>query len=177
MMAARNLTFVESLPGIRVVIIAMTWEDTLYTQAGQVPIGNESLSLVMSIDRLIQELKQRGKIVVLVGPLPTPDRDVASIVARQLAFHHKVVEPLFLPENAFIARQGYIIQHYSTRDDIIFIRPDLIMCKSDRCDYFRDGQSLFADTDHLAEAALPFFRPVFEPDLQRAFERATLKNP
>jgi hypothetical protein len=176
-MAARNLALVESLPNLRVVIIAMSWEYTLYSQAGQVPKGSESSFLNKSLDRFIQELKQHGKIVVLVGPLSTPDREVASIVARQLAFQHKIAEPLFSPQDAFLMKEGDIIRHFAYRDDIIFIRPDLIQCELNRCDYFRDGQSLFADTDHLAEAALPLFRPVFEPALDRAFVLATRSKP
>jgi hypothetical protein len=110
--------------------------------------------------------------VVLVGPLAMPESDTASIVARQIAFRHKIDEPLFLPESTFMAKESNIIEHYASRDDIIFIRPDRIQCRLDRCDYFRDGASLFADDNHLAEASLPLFRPVFEPGLQQAFLRA-----
>jgi hypothetical protein len=92
--------------------------------------------------------------------------------ARDLAFGHRIVEPMFLPESTFMAQQGDIIAHYASRDDIIFIRPDRIQCKQDRCDYFRDGASLFADSSHIAESALPLFRPVFEPGLRQAFVRA-----
>jgi hypothetical protein len=172
-MAAQNLKLVESLPDIRVVIIGMTWEGTMYTPEGQVPAGRESEFIAKSLDRFILELEKRDKIVVLIGPVATPDRDVASIVARQMAFHHTVVEPLFQPEKEFIAGQGAIIEHYASRDDIVFIRPEQIQCELNRCDFFRDGQALFADTDHIAEAALPLFRPVFEPALQQTFARIT----
>ena len=172
-MAARNLELLDSLPDIRVVIIGMTWEGTMYTHEGQVPIERESEFITRSLDRLIVELEKRDKIVVLIGPVATPNREVASIVARQLAFHHTVVEPLFQPENEFVAGQGAVIEHYASREDIVFIRPEQIQCELNRCDFFRDGQALFADTDHIAEAALPLFRPVFEPALQRTFARIT----
>jgi peptidoglycan/LPS O-acetylase OafA/YrhL len=172
-LAARNLELVESLPSIRVVIIGMTWEGDMYTRDGQVPHGRESEFIANSLDRFIQELEQQGKIVVLIGPIAVPNSEVASIVARQLAFHHRVIEPLYRSEAGFIAGPGAIIKHYASRTDIIFIRPEEIQCEVDKCDFFRDGLPLFADTDHIAQAALPFFRPVFEPALQKAFTQIT----
>jgi peptidoglycan/LPS O-acetylase OafA/YrhL len=171
-LAAKNLNAIEGLPGIHVVIIAMSWDPPRYTPTGEVPEGSGSKFLIESLDRLIAALQQRGKTVVLVGPLAMPESDTASIVARQIAFRHKIDEPLFLPESTFMAKESNIIEHYASRDDIIFIRPDRIQCRLDRCDYFRDGASLFADDNHLAEASLPLFRPVFEPGLQQAFLRA-----
>jgi hypothetical protein len=76
-----------------------------------------------------------------------------------------------------MALQGDIIAHYASRDDMIFIRPDRIQCQMGRCEYFRDGEALFADDNHIAIAALPLFRPVFEPALQKAFIKAGLAKP
>jgi peptidoglycan/LPS O-acetylase OafA/YrhL len=176
--AAKNLSAIEGLPHIRIVILAMTWEHPghMYTPTGQTPIGSESKFFPESLDHLIQNLQERGKTVVLVGPITPPTWESASVVARDLAFGHKVVEPLFLPESTFMAEQGDTIAHYASRNDIIFIRPDRIQCKQGRCDYFRDGASLFADSSHIAEAALPLFRPVFEPGLKLAFLQAKLTN-
>jgi peptidoglycan/LPS O-acetylase OafA/YrhL len=172
--AAKNLSAIEALPRIRVAILAMTWEHPgdMYTPMGQAPKGSEAKFFPESLDRLIQNLQQRGKTVVLVGPIAPPTWESASVMARDLAFGHRIVEPMFLPESTFMAQQGDIIAHYASRDDIIFIRPDRIQCKQDRCDYFRDGASLFADSSHIAESALPLFRPVFEPGLRQAFVRA-----
>lgn len=174
--AANNLIAIEALTHSRVIIIAMNWEhpDPMYTPAGEAPKGTESEFLPESLDRLIQRLEQKGKTVVLVGPVTPPTWEAASVVARDLAFGHKVVEPVFLPKSTFIAEQGATIAHYASRNDIIFIQPDRIQCMQDRCDYFRDGESLFADSSHITEAALPLFRPVFEPALEQAFSSANL---
>ncbi len=178
-LAANNLSAVEGLPRVRVVILAMTWvrEETMYTPAGPVSKENTAKFLFASLDRLIQELEQRGKTVVLVGPIAPPGWDSASIVARELAFHHRVAEPLFTPESSFLALQGDVIAHYASRDDMIFIRPDRIQCQMGSCDYFRDGESLFADSTHYTVAALPLFRPVFEPAIHQALIRADLAKP
>ena len=103
--------------------------------------------------------------MVLVGPLATPETDVASVVARQMAFRQRVDEPTFLPESYFMAKEGTVLQHFAARKDIAFIRPDLVQCRSDRCDYFRDGESLFADDSHLARARSPYSGLCSSPDL------------
>jgi peptidoglycan/LPS O-acetylase OafA/YrhL len=177
--AAKNLTALEGLPRVRVVILAMTWVrwQTMYTPAGPVSKEDSSKFLLASLDRLIQQLEQRGKTVVLVGPISPPMWDSASIVARELAFHHRVAEPLFISDSSFMELQGDVIAHYASRDDMIFIRPDRIQCQMGRCDYFRNGEALFADDNHLAVATLPMFRPAFEPALQKAFINAGLTKP
>jgi hypothetical protein len=169
--AAKNLSAIESLPRLRIVILAMTWDHNgpMWTPMGRTPAGSASKLLPESLDRLILNLQSRGKIVILIGPIKPPTWEAASVVARDLAFGHRITEPLFFSENEFMAEQGDTIQHYASRKDIIFIRPDLIQCMKGRCDYFRDGAPLFADTSHIAETALPLFRPVSVPGLQEAF--------
>lgn len=170
-LAAINLRTIDSTPGLRIVILAMSWDPPSTTPTGEVPKGSESKYLLASLDRLIEDLKQHGKTVVLVGPLATPETEAASIAARQLAFRGRIDEAMFLPESTFMAQKSYIIDHFSSRDDIVFIRPDRIQCQMGKCDYFRDGQSFFADYSHLTVPALPFFRPVFESGLRKAILR------
>ena len=172
-LAARNLKTVESLPRIRIVILAMTWKWTvpMYTPAGQVSEENQTKEFIESLDHVIQDLEQRSKMVVLIGPISPPMWETASVVSRNLAFGHKTIAPLFLPEDAFWTMEGEAIQHFTARSDIVFIRPDRIQCSQGACGYFRDGASLFADSSHLAESALPVFRPAFEPALKQAFQR------
>jgi peptidoglycan/LPS O-acetylase OafA/YrhL len=174
-LASKNLEAVKSLPRIQVVILAMNFElsPPMYMPSGRVPDGSRRALFTASLDRVIQDLEQHGKTVVLVGPISSPGWESASIVARQLGFGHKVTESLFLPESTFMAAQGDTIAHYASRDDIVFIRPDRIQCQQGRCDYFRDGASLFADSSHIAKGALPLFRPVFEPALRQAFILST----
>lgn len=178
-LAANNLDAVENLPRTRVVILAMTWggDNPMYNPAGQVPDDSITKVFIESLDRVIQNLEHHGKTVVLIGPISSPGWESASVVARQLGFGHKVTEPLFLPESTFMATEGDTIAHYASRHDIVFIRPDRIQCQQGRCDYFRDGASLFADSSHIAEGALPLFRPVFEPALRQVFILSTQTKP
>ena len=167
--AAKNLSAIDALPSIHVVVLSMTWDPPRYTPNGEVPKGKEQLLFLESLDRLIEDLKQHGKTVALIGPLASPETEFPSIVARQLVFRHKIDEPLFTPESTFMAQKGYIIDHYASRGDIVFIRPDRMQCIQNKCDFIRDGASFFADDHHVVETALPFFRPAFEAGLKQVF--------
>lgn len=167
--ATKNLAAIDAQPDIHLVILGMTWDPPMYTRDGEVPKGKEQQYFIDSLDRLIEDLKQHGKTVALIGPLSTPDTNFPSIVARQLAFRHKIDEPLFAPESTFMAQKGYIIDHFASRSDIVFIRPDRAQCIQGKCDFIRDGASFFADDHHIVETALPFFRSIFEPGLKQAF--------
>ena len=95
--AAKNLSAVEGLPKIQVVILGLTWElgRPLYTWTGLLPTDRNSEAFEASLDRLIDTLERRGKTVVLIGPIATPGWDTASIIGRKLAFGRKITEPLF----------------------------------------------------------------------------------
>ena len=54
------------------------------------------------------------------------------------------------------------------RKDIVFVRPDSVQCDRSDCAFFKAGQPLFGDANHLAVSQLPLFRPVFEAALDRA---------
>jgi hypothetical protein len=176
--AADNVSAVRTLPRVRVVILATTWPltDTLYTASGVVPKSEASSLLSNSLDRLIDLFLRDGKSVVLIGPLAVPDYDAASVVGREMAYGRKVTEPLFRPEDTYVAEYGEILAHFSARPDITFIRPDRVQCVQGRCDFFRDNVPLFADSNHLAQSSLYLFRPVFGPAIRHVLMGMRLRS-
>jgi peptidoglycan/LPS O-acetylase OafA/YrhL len=172
--AARNLAAVEALPHLRVVILAMTWQFDIpmYTRTGAVPENERPEIFCDRLDAVIRSLEQSGKEVILVGPLAVPGYDAPSIVARQMAFGHPVTEPSYEPESQFLTEYHTILSHYQFRSDIGFIRPDRIECQNGRCEFFPDGVSLFADSNHVAESSVFLFRGVFESALLHAFGKS-----
>ncbi len=121
--------------------------------------------------RTIDRLLAVGKHVVLIGPIPTPGWDVASVTSRSLAFGRPLARPLFEPQGVFLQQFGEAIAHFEARQDIEFVRPDTLLCAGGRCSYIVDGRSLFADDNHLAEATLERFQPAFDRALRKAAAR------
>jgi len=166
--ARSNLAEVAALPRAKTVILGLNWDHRatgLVAANGQSAGNDANGALIAALDDLIERLNQAGKRVVLIGPIAEPGWDVASIVSRQLAFGHPFDRPHFLPIAEFEARFGTAIRHFESRRDISFVRPDLIQCRGERCEYLIDGQSLFSDSNHIAAPGLLRFRPMFEAAL------------
>lgn len=163
--ARANLDAIVRLQRVETVILGLTWEhavDGLVNASGSPEPNDDSRSLIAAIDDLIDQLRGAGKEVVLIGPIAQPGWDVASVVSRQLAFGRPFDRPHNVPVAEFEARFRVAIRHFEFRKDISFVRPDRVQCRADRCEYFLDGRSLFADSNHLAMQALGHFRPLLE---------------
>ena len=169
-LANRNIDAVVSLRRARVVIIGTTWSNRFASANGAAvpdPLG----VLVTGLDATIDRLRATGKRVVLIGPIPTPNWDVASVVSRDLAFGHAIGRPLFEPQPQFLQQYAAAIAHFESRHDIEFVRPDTAMCSKGQCDYIADGRALFSDDNHLSAAELDRFRPAFDGALRRVLGR------
>jgi peptidoglycan/LPS O-acetylase OafA/YrhL len=163
--ARANLDAIVRLQRVETVILGLTWEhavDGLVNASGSQESNDDSRSLIAAIDDLIDQLRGAGKEVVLIGPIAQPGWDVASVVSRQLAFGHPFDRPHNVPVAEFEARFGVALRHFESREDISFVRPDRVQCPAEKCEYFMDGRSLFADSNHVAMQALGNFRPLFD---------------
>ncbi|MER9891683.1 acyltransferase [Mesorhizobium sp. M0119] len=162
--AAGNLREIDKLSNVRTVILGLTWPhagDGLVDADGKVVDNRSDRELAVGLDELIDHLRRSGKNVVLIGPIADPGWDVPSEVSRALAFGRPMDKPTYLPVEEFERQYGAIIRHFEARRDIGFTRPDRILCDASRCNYILDGRSMFADSNHIAEAELYRFRPNF----------------
>lgn len=166
--AHTNLKEIVSLNRAKVVILGLTWShrEDLIDAMGRPADNSDNRALVAALDDLIDNLQQVGKQIVLIGPIASPGWDVASIVSRQLAFNHFSNQPHYMPYTDFETQFKSAIEHFETRRDISFVRPDLVQCSSTKCDYIIDGRSLFADGSHIAAQELKRFRHLFETALR-----------
>jgi peptidoglycan/LPS O-acetylase OafA/YrhL len=162
--ARENLDEVAKLRRAGTVILGLTWghaANALVDGGGHTADNRGNAALVGALDDLIERLRSAGKRAVLIGPIPEPGWDVASILSRQLAFGHPIDRPLFMTTADFTRRFGSAIAHFETRADISFVRPDRALCSAERCNYLLGGRSLYSDGSHIAEGELKLFRPLF----------------
>lgn len=166
-LANRNIDSVAKLKRARIVILGTTWDNDISNINGlQVP-PQRTEAIVEGLDRTISRLIASGKKVILIGPISTPNWDVASITSRNLAFGKAVGRPLYGSIDSFNTEFSSAIAHFEHRKDIAFIRPDLVQCQDGKCSYIVDGRSLFADDNHFAAAELYRFQPIFESAIKR----------
>ncbi len=159
-----NLDAINALPKVHTVVMAMTWwhgPDKFVDASGRRLDNNGKAAMIAALDDVIARLRAKGKRVVLVGPIATPGWNVASDVSRQLAYGRKVERPLAIPRAQFDEQYGPVFAHFTGRDDVIFVRPDLIQCDATNCRYVIDGRALFSDENHMAAAEVERFRGIF----------------
>ncbi|MEO6379465.1 MAG: acyltransferase family protein [Caulobacteraceae bacterium] len=173
--AQQNLTSILALPKVTTVVLGLTWtyprSGVLMDPQGRMVDNLNDMALAAGIDDLIARLKAAGKRVVLIGPIAEPGYDIASDLGRTLAFNRRVTEPTFLPLSQFNAEFGPIIAHLAARQDVVFVRPDLVQCAAGRCDYVIGGHALFSDSNHLAQSSLPMLMPGFRAAYAASQER------
>lgn len=169
--ADRNIDAVTKIKKARVVVLATTWYEFIKNPEKTGISHGIDERMLAGLNRTIQRLKSAGKKVVLIGPLATPDWDVASITSRDIAFGRPLTRPLYTSIQDFRKKYSKIITYFEKRNDIVFVRPDTVQCRSGRCDYIINGHSLFADDNHLAAPELALFRPILATALQRALSK------
>jgi peptidoglycan/LPS O-acetylase OafA/YrhL len=159
-----NLDVVNSLPNVHTVVLGLTWwhgPDAIVDAAGRRVDDTGKAAVIAALDDLIARLRARGRRVVLIGPIATPGWNMASEVSRLLAYGRKPQRALGTPRERFDEQFGAVIAHFSGRDDVAFVRPDLIQCDLANCRYVIDGHALFSDENHLAAAELKRFAAIF----------------
>ena len=167
--ARRSLEEVLKLRRVRTVILGLTWGEAsdFVDPQGRKVDNSDNRALIAALDSLIELLRSAGKTVVLLGPIATPGWDIASVASRQLAFGRSPGQPMYMAAQEFHQRFGAAIAHFEAQEGVVFVRADRILCGEQRCDFLRNGRSMFADGGHVASAELWRFRSIFEAALPR----------
>jgi hypothetical protein len=167
--ARRNLASLIGLNRVSIVVIGMTWNNSLYDQHGDPITQRRDTILAAAIDDVIADLRRAGKKIILIGPLPMPGYDIASTLSRAYAFGRPTASyPTSMSTHDYDARFGFLLHHFTNRADVDFVRPDAVQLRNGRYQFLLDGRSMFADSSHLAAAELWRYREPFDAALRRA---------
>lgn len=164
--ARTNIDAVAALRHARLVILGLTWTadaGPLVDSAGRPAPVQGAAGIADGIAATAAQLRAAGKRVVVIGPLAQPGWDVASTLSRSMAFGRTQPLPLFMPRAAFEQTFAAAIRLLENDPGVVLVRPDRVQCSAGPCAYVIAGDSLFADDNHLAVAALPRFRVILEP--------------
>lgn len=162
--ARRGLDAIFALPKLSELVIAFNWEvaDKPHVDATGAPVADFPAALLSGLSALADRAEAAGIRLTLIGPIPTPGYDLASEYSRSLAFGHAFDKPLMTDEAAFLARHVAVMPALQTRLGARFIAPHLAICDGSACNWVIEGRSVFSDSNHIAKAELPRFRPAFE---------------
>jgi peptidoglycan/LPS O-acetylase OafA/YrhL len=139
-------------PSIRTVVLGLSW--------GGVASVQPTLDLV-------QQLLQKGKTVLLMGPVSQPGFDVPQRWATLQLQAGKAVDDWHLPAanyaDIFALRthlQAQLAQPIAQKN-LVLIDPLSHLCDAQQCWLVRAGQANFRDTGHLSQTAAQAFTPDF----------------
>lgn len=172
-LASETFAAIEALPKVRTVILGLTWDQAgaaFVDEAGDRDRGPWRQVLTRGLDDLIDRIERSGRTAVLIGPIPHPSWDVASVVGRNLAFGRPQDPAPYQTRAAFDETFGPLIAHFQARLGPRFVRADRVFCGAERCDFLAGGRSLYSDGNHIAAAELPRFMPLFREALTAAGE-------
>lgn len=89
-MANDNLQSILKDESVSTIAIATTWYSDEYIDKNGTKV--DSYALKEAVDQLIKEISSSGKKVILFSPIPIPEKDYASELARKLHFR-QISEP------------------------------------------------------------------------------------
>lgn len=150
------------------VILAESWQQYRDEQArytGLTPLPAERYQIaIQRLRALVAGLRQAGKRVIIVGPIAIPGYDVAGIGSREMLFYGRVKHPTFIPYEDYLVETANVraaIEDMAHDSDVIPVWVDRMACANGRCDYIRDGRSIFADHDHYSTGFATSLSPLF----------------
>jgi peptidoglycan/LPS O-acetylase OafA/YrhL len=156
---------------IKVIILSLTWySDEYFDDQGRVIKDANKLILSKSLLGLIQQLRDTGRDVYLVGPIKIPGYDLASVLSRKIKFSNlsnaKLEESLRISKDEFDRDFKDSLSFLESNLGSSLLRPDNILCDIIYC-YFGDLNGVyFSDKNHLSRYGVAkmnnLFIPVFE---------------
>ena len=121
------------------------------------------------LERTLAALRDAGKRVFVVGPIPEVGFDVPTTLARNLWFRRGFqIEPT---RDAFMQRQRFVLDTLTDLESqfaFVLIRPDRILCDDRRCSVGTDDRPLYVDDNHLSITGARSLQPLFERALSDA---------
>ena len=115
-------------------------------------------------NRTLKALRDAGKRVVIVGPIPEVGHDVPRVLARQLrSGTFQDVAPTYID---FSIRQRFVLptlRFLSGTYEATLVLPHESLCRDGVCSIDDEGNPLYSDAHHLSIAGARSLAPLFGP--------------
>lgn len=165
-------------PAIKTVILGGFWLNRIYDDpAAEHPLVDVDYILEKPSDtpegraeefmtelaETIQKLKNAGKKVILIGPIPAYDFDVPQRLGRNLLYVGG--KPVGVDEQSFRAGRAFVLERLPKLSEN-YIDPLPVLCREGFC-YAAEGvETYYADKSHMEKNTALTLRAVFEDKLR-----------
>ena len=134
------------------------------SQSHEVGLAENRAVFRRGLERTLAALRDAGKRVVVVGPVPEIGFDVPTTLARNLWFKRGFeIEPA---RDAFLARQRFVLDTLNElqhRFAFVLIEPHELLCDAARCSVGTGDRPLYVDDNHLSITGAATLRALFAP--------------
>ena len=160
-------------PQIKTVLMTAFWSSyfrvdgplQLVSSAGKFLDGQAAAQA--GLRATLQWLEQNRRAVILIGPLPTYDKNIPAVLAVEAAGGHKVVRSSASAEKLANAPFMAVVDEFEPGERFRFVDPVPWLC-APQCELIRNGVSLYRDAHHLSVAGAM----ALTGKLDQFFERA-----
>lgn len=133
------------------VLIGLTW----YSEEFVDEKGNSYTDINLeirkkSLNLIINELKKNNKKVYLIGPIETPNENIASNLSREIIFKNKQNYNLSRSSVNFYKTYSSVIEYYNKKLKKNFFQPHKILCSKEKCFFADQEGAFFSDSNHLS---------------------------
>ena len=169
-----NYAQIVKLPA-RTVVLAQNWpqyRDEAGVRLGRLVRPDERYrDGIRRLRALVAGLRGAGKRVVIVAPVALPGYNLASVAARDLAFHGRIKTMTGVTRAAYLAEYANVLaamHDLARQPGVAVVRVDRIACDATACRFVQDGRAVFADHGHYTARFAARFAPLFAQSLAEA---------
>lgn len=134
------------------------------SQSQEAGLAENAAVFRRGMERTLAALRDAGKRIVVVGPVPEIGFDVPTTLARNLWFKRGFeIEP---GREAFFTRQRLVLdtlQDLQRQSMFVLLQPHQVLCDTARCKTGSNDRPLYVDDNHLSITGAAMLRPLFEP--------------
>ena len=172
----RMLRTVEQMPSIETVLLVSSWRQPygpngLLVNGEWSPPGATQPAFSAALVETVRRLQAAGKEVVLVEPLFTAPRAVPETLAKNTAFGRSwsVDTPIETYRQHFVQLfEAFEMAEAAGARRISLIRD---FCSDGLCRGVRNGQPMFADSNHLAAGMAPEVAEILRREMDALSDR------
>jgi peptidoglycan/LPS O-acetylase OafA/YrhL len=146
-----NFNNLVSDKNIHLVIIGLNYNhERLIDEKGNI-YNNKKLK--SSISKLINNLLQEDKKVILIGPIAEPSYNFPLDFSRNIFFKKNINLNDHISLSSFRSKSSVFFGGFIEKENENFqiFLPHLVQCKQSKCNYILNDNSLFADNNHLSK--------------------------
>jgi len=172
-------------PGIEAVFLAGRWtmmvEQSMFgyesgrphgmlDETGELAGAHSREVLEKVLGRTLARLKEGGRLVYVLGPVPETGFHVPHTLAQRARFGDlltpEAIGPTRMEFDARNRRTIALLQSVALEHQAVLLLPHETICAGERCAVLRNGRPMYYDTDHLTITGALELRSMLEPAIR-----------